>query len=208
MALEETTASQAKALSRIERKRNQKMRDILMVAAEVLNRDGYHSMDLDEVGEKMDLTRATLYHYFSSKDALVAACLSLVGNEVNDRLQQLADETAANPPLERLRDLVTEQLTILLIDYPQASRPFYQPGDWPTEHRELIRSLRARHDKIFRDIVMAGTESGDFHGDPNVALHCLYGAINYAPLWVRPGSPSNVRRAIESIREIVLKMLI
>jgi AcrR family transcriptional regulator len=208
MSLEAIPDSPEATLSRVERKRTRKMRDILMAAAEVLNRDGYHAMSLEDVAEKMDLTKATLYHYFGGKDELVAAALSLVANEVNDRLQRCAEETADLSAPERLRLLLTEQLTIVLIDYPEAARPFAQQKDWPPVHAKLLRSLRQRHDEMFRSILMAGMESGEFGGvDANTALHCIYGALNYAPVWVRAGSRTAVTGTISEICDALLKML-
>jgi AcrR family transcriptional regulator len=183
------------------------MRDILIATAQVLNRDGYHAMSMDDIAEKMDLTKATLYHYFGSKDELVAACLTLIASEVNDRLQRLADETAGLSAREQLRLLVAEQLTVLLIDYPEA-RLFAQPLDWPPEHIKLIRSLRQQHDAVFRKVIESGVNSREFSGaDPNIALHCIYGAMNYMPVWVRSGSRAAARRLIDAVCDTLLKML-
>ena len=52
MSLDAMPNSSEVGLSRVERKRTRKMRDILMAAAEVLNRDGYHAMTLDDVAER------------------------------------------------------------------------------------------------------------------------------------------------------------
>jgi AcrR family transcriptional regulator len=208
MTVSETAQSETPQLGRVARKRTRKIRDILMATAEVLNRDGYHVMSLEDVAEKVDLTKATLYHYFGSKDELVAACLTLVGNEVNERLQTLAKRNEDLTATEQLRSLLVEQLTILLIDYPEAARLFSQPLDWPPEHRKLIRSLRVQHDAVFRAVVESGAESGEFKtADASVTLHCIYGAINYAPLWVRTSSRPAVTRVIDSICETLLKLI-
>jgi AcrR family transcriptional regulator len=208
MAVSETDQSATPQLGRVARKRTQKIREILIATAEVLNRDGYHAMSMEDVAEKIDLTKATLYHYFGSKDDLVAACLTLVGNEVNERLAALAKQNEDLTATEQLRSLLVEQLTILLIDYPEAARLFSQPLDWPAEHRKLIRSLRVQHDAIFRTVVESGVESGEFKTvDSSVTLHCIYGAVNYAPLWVRAGSRAAVNRVIDSMCETLLKMI-
>ena len=195
--------------SRVERKRRQKTREIVTAAAQVLNRVGYHAMSLDEVAERVDLTKATLYHYFGGKDELVAACLSLVADEVNERLERLADTTATLSAKERMRTLLADQLTILLIDYPEAGRLFIQPFDWSPEHARLVRRLRQRHDAIFRGVLQSGVASGEFSSaDPNIALHCIYGAINYTPVWARPASLEGCRRLIDSTCDILLKMIV
>jgi AcrR family transcriptional regulator len=208
MVVGETSQSSPPQLGRVARKRTRKIREILMATAEVLNRDGYHAMSMEDVAEKVDLTKATLYHYFDGKDELVAACLTLVGSEVNERLRTLAKESENLGARERLRALLAEQLTILLVDYPEAGRLFAQPLDWPPEHRKLVRSLREEHDTVFRAVMESGVQSGEFSTmDANVALHCIYGAINYAPVWIRARGRAAVTRVIDSMCETLLKMV-
>jgi AcrR family transcriptional regulator len=207
-----TTAGEKSATAepagRVERKRSRKVRDILLVAAQVLNRDGYHAMSLDEVAERMDLTKATLYHYFGSKDQLVIASLQLVAGEVNDRLQALAEGHAGEPAAVRLRELLEEQLTILLLDYPEAGRLFATPIKWPDGHRESVQGLLERHDAFFRSALEDGIANGEFiTPDPNVALNCVFGALNYTPAWVRSGSRVATKRMIGTICDSVMKML-
>lgn len=208
MVVSEASQSEPQQLGRVARKRTRKIREILMASAEVLNRDGYHAMSMEDVAEKVDLTKATLYHYFGSKDELIAACLTLVGSEVNERLAALAKANEDLSAKLQLRSLLAEQLTILLIDYPEAARLFSQPLDWPPEHRKLLRSLREEHDSVFRAVMQAGVESGEFStADANIALHCIYGAINYAPVWVRGTSRSPITRLIDTMCDTLLKLV-
>ncbi|WP_156096826.1 TetR/AcrR family transcriptional regulator [Amycolatopsis jejuensis] len=194
-------------MGRVQRKRTQKIREILLATARVLNSDGYHAMNMDSVAEKMDLTKATLYHYFSSKDELVVACLNLVAEEVNDRLKELAAETRDLGARERLRALIHEQLVILLVDYPEAARLFAQPLEWPAEHRKLIRTLREPHDAVFREAVQAGVDSGELSSaDPSLALHCIYGALNFAPVWARPQSRTAAKRLADTMCATLMKL--
>jgi AcrR family transcriptional regulator len=208
MVVSETSQPEAPQIGRVARKRTRKIREILMATADILHRDGYHAMSLEDVAEKVDLTKATLYHYFSSKDELVAACLTLISGEVDDRLNILVKANEGLTAMEKLRSLLTEQLTILLIDYPVAASLFAQPHDWPSEHQKLLRKLREEHDAIFRSVMEAGVQSGEFAtADPNVALHVIYGAMNNSPIWVRGNSRSAVTRTIDTLCETLLKVV-
>jgi AcrR family transcriptional regulator len=208
MVVSEASQPAEQQLGRVARKRTRKIREILMATAEVLNRDGYHAMSMEDVAEKVDLTKATLYHYFGSKDELIAACLTLTGSEVNERLNNLAHANEGLPAKLQLRALLAEQLTILLIDYPEAARLFAQPLDWPPELRKLVRSLREQHDSVFRTVMEKGAASGEFStADANVALHCIYGAINYAPVWVRGTSRAAVTRMIDTMCDTLLRLV-
>jgi len=131
----------------------------------------------------------------------------LVADEVNERLERVNEETVGRGAPERLRRLLTEQLTILLIDYPEAARPFARQLDWPEEHSKLLRTLRERHDAALRAVITAGAERGDLANvDSGIALHSIYGAINYAPVWVR-GNRATKKRLIDGICDALLEMV-
>src|SRR5687767_15346762 len=97
----------APALSRIERKRLRRVNEILRVAAEVVGERGYQNASLDEVAERLDLAKASLYYYFDSKQALVAACLDTAAAEVERRLEAIVEE--GSTPTATLRKLIVEQ---------------------------------------------------------------------------------------------------
>lgn len=180
----------------------------MLATAGVLNERGYHSMNMDDVAARLDLTKATLYHYFSSKEDLVSECLSFVGNEVNERLARLAEQTAADSPTDRLRALLGEQLTILLQDYPEAGRLFVQPLDWPAGQRQLVRRLRNQHDQFFREVIQDGIDSGEFHDiDSNIVRHCIHGAVNYVPVWAQSHKRGELKAISEQVVDHLLKLV-
>jgi len=190
-------------LSRVGRKRNQRIDSILRVAARVVAEHGYHHTSLEMVAEQVDLTKASLYHYFDSKDALLSACFEAVAQRTIDRLSAVAD--AAPTPLDALRDLVAEQLKILVLDDPDMARLFLQHQDWPPSMREEQRHWRKLHDDVFVSVVEAGVASGQlWPRDPRVALHCMHGAINYVPIWFRSRSKREDVRLLNLITESIL----
>ena len=84
-------------LSRIERKRLRRVNEILRVAAEVVGERGYQNASLDEVAERLDLAKASLYYYFDSKQALVAACIDTAAVEVLRRLEAIVEQGGPRP---------------------------------------------------------------------------------------------------------------
>lgn len=169
-------------LSRIERRRDRKVASILAAAAEVLSERGYHGLNLDEIAERLDLTKASLYHYFPSKEELVSACLESLAASANQRLADAAVDIFGSAS-DRLSTLIKVQLTIILREQPQLAALFLQPLDWPERYRQRTRALRLEHDAIFRTVVRDGIASGEFVVDEQVAMHNLYGAMNYTPVW-------------------------
>jgi len=129
MTMRPVVAGAEVPVSRVARRRDQKVQNILTAAADVLAERGFHGMNLDEIADRLDLTKATLYHYFPSKEALVNACLEVLATRINERLAEVAADSAGTAS-ERLSRLIRTQLVIIVRDHPQMARMFLQPMDW------------------------------------------------------------------------------
>jgi AcrR family transcriptional regulator len=169
--------------SRASRRRTRRVEEMLRVTAEVLTKVGYHALSLEKVADELDLSPAALYHYFPSKDALVAAAIRYVGDRGLTRLTAVSEQ--GRTATERLRLLIADQLRILSYDYPEARCLFLESSSWaPPETAALIKVMRQRHNDLFRDIIDEAVRSGEMSPRSiDVSLHCLHGALNYSSIW-------------------------
>ena len=149
------------AQSRVQRKRGRRIQEILAVAAELFGERGFDAVSLDDVAERLDVTKGSLYYYFASKEELVSAAIATLGTAWMQRLHDLP-AAAEGTPAQRLRALVREQITVAVRDHPAALRLFLVPADWPPGQRAAIKELRRRHDRLFRDVVEEGVAAGAF----------------------------------------------
>ena len=93
---------------------------------------------------------------------------------------------------------------MLTVLYPEVGKLFSFPLTWPAEHAEAMKSMRRRHDVIFRRVVDRGVAMGEFDcPDPSVALHCLHGVLNHASIWLRPNADQDGRRRDAVIEEVL-----
>jgi AcrR family transcriptional regulator len=174
----------------VERRRDRRKAEIVRTATALLSQHGYQGMNLEDVAERTDIAKATLYHYFSGKDELVAAVIEGLTVEVNRRLEQELDEVHDLSHLEQIRALIREQVRILTDTAPEVATVFSWPKAWPESFQEIIKDSRRRHDAIFRRVVEAGIAAGEFDcPNPDVALQCLHGVLNQSALWIRPSLP-------------------
>jgi AcrR family transcriptional regulator len=192
-------------LGRVARKRQRRVNEILRVAAEVLSEKGYYNTSLEEIAERLDLAKASLYHYFDSKEALLTTCLGSVADEAIRRLTAIAEDPGATP--ERLRRLIIEQLQIITVEYPELSRLFLAHLEWPAAVRERISDWHAKHDAIFRAVIAEGVKAGELADiDVSVVRHNLTGALNFVPFWFKPEGRFSDREAFERVADSVLLM--
>lgn len=201
------TGPRAAASPRVARKHNQRRELILRAAAVVFADLGYHGASLEDIAERLDLTRASLYHYFPSKDALLWNCLEFGADQAISRLEETSAANSDKLATLRLQALIEAQLDTICRRDPELSRLFLAPMDWPESIRGEVKRLRDRHDRCFRLVIEQGLASGEFTTpNPVVARHCMHGAMNYAPIWLR-GSDSSFRAQSQAIAESLVLLM-
>ena len=184
------------ASDRVTRRRDRRKAEIIRTATEILSASGYQGMSLEEVAERTDIAKATLYHYFSSKDDLVAAALEVLTQEVLQRLAARQEAAGHAPPAELLRALIDEQVLILTETAPEVAAVFSWPRAWPEAFDGPMKDMRRRHDAVFRRVVERGVAEGEFTcPNINVAMQCLHGILNQSAVWIRPHVPAAEREA-------------
>jgi AcrR family transcriptional regulator len=195
------------ALSRIERKRLRRVNEILRVAAEVVGERGYQNASLDEVAERLDLAKASLYYYFDSKQALVGACIDTAAVEVERRLETIVEE--GGTPTETLRRLIVEQQVFTTQDRPELSRLFLRHLEWPPALLEKIHETLVRHDRIWKRVIEDGLRTGEFTTtvEPAIVRHCIHGALDFVPFWFHPEGKFPAEELFEYVADTVLLML-
>jgi AcrR family transcriptional regulator len=191
----------------VARKRGRRIQEILAIAAELFGERGYDAVSLDDVAERLDVTKGSLYHYFSGKEELGAAAIETLGAQWTARLARLVESTPGSPS-DRLRALVGEQLVVAVRDYPAGLGLFLVPGDQPQGQRDTIKELRRRHDRLFRDLVEEGVASGEFVVvDIDTTLRCLHAAMTQASVWYGGLQGAALDRALETLVDTLMMLV-
>jgi AcrR family transcriptional regulator len=207
MSTERVAAADPAPAGRIERKRGRRIQEILATAAALFGERGYDAVSLEDVADRLDVTKGSLYYYFASKDELVTAAIETLGNEWTARLEGLPAGRSGTPA-ERLRALVREHIGIAVREYPAALRLFLTPQDWPDAQQARIKELRRRHDSVFRTVVEEGVDAGDFTVtavDP--VLQCMHAAMSQAPAWCAHLSGRAQDRAVDVFADTVMMLV-
>ncbi|GHC38817.1 TetR/AcrR family transcriptional regulator [Aidingimonas halophila] len=78
--------------------------DILNTALRLFNEHGYHAVGVDRIRDEAQVSKMTLYKYFSNKENLVEEVLKLRHHKFKDSLE--AEVFKHSDPLERLRAFI------------------------------------------------------------------------------------------------------
>jgi AcrR family transcriptional regulator len=156
------------------------------VALRVFAERGYDGASMDDVARAAGITKASIYHHVSGKEALLERGLG----RALDALFAILDEPAAGPgrAVERLRHIVTRVAQTTLHLLPELTVLFRVRGTSRSEREALER--RRQFDRIVTDIIVQAQREGDVRADvdPRLAARLIFGMSNSVVEWYRGGS--------------------
>ena len=167
------------------RRQNQRRRapEIIDAAARVFAERGFHGATTQDIADVLGIRQASLYYYFSSKEAaLEVVCLKGV-----EGFFDAAKAIAAGPGNAATRlSLLIESHLSPLIDRGNYVRVFLNERQHlPAESRRRIGRWSRGLERIFEQVIREGLNNGEFRADLDVRLATLaiLGMCNAAPGW-------------------------
>jgi TetR/AcrR family transcriptional regulator len=185
--------------------RELKREALLRAAVSAFSRQGFHQTSLDEIAQKLGVTKAALYYYFPNKNAVLAACF--------DRAMKVANESLAQARKQGRNG--REALQLYLRNYLEAVTDEFGISVLLTEEHSLEdedrKKLFAERDKLegeMRSLVREGIRDGSIvRCDPKLAVFLLLGAVNWIPKWfLQKGSWTNHQLA-KAVTDMLDRML-
>ena len=160
---------------------------ILARAAALFARGGYSATSMNQVAEASGLSKATLYHYFKDKYALLVD----IADDHVSRLQRIVREQALEQlaPQERMRALIAR----LVEEYAGAQNEhrvltedvkFLEAGD-----RERILDKEREVVAAFAQVVAALRPDLQQAALSKPLTMLLFGMVNWLFTWMKPEGP-------------------
>lgn len=175
--------------------------EILENAARLFRDKGYRGTRLDDIADRLGVTRAALYYYFESKQEL----LQLVCARAMDASETvLAVSAETEDPAQRLREFAHGFASVMTSDM---ARVFFRERSElePVFRRRLMQRSR-RLTQGARDIVAEGVKEGAFRADVDRELAALglLSMINSMSQWFRPGGRFSAEEIVDAFVDVYL----
>jgi len=168
-----------------EQDRQLKRDAVLRTAAQVFNEKGFQAATLDEVAERLHVSKPTLYYYVKNKDEILFEC-------VRNGLQMLqhaigAAGAAGGSAMDQLvaamrayADIVTQDFGMCIIRVGE--------DPLPESARVELRGMKAQLDLEFRRLIEQCIAEGSVAPcDAKLAAFTIAGALSWIGRWYRPG---------------------
>lgn len=167
-----------------DRERKLKREAVLRAAAQLFNEKGFHAVSLDEVAERLHVTKPTLYYYVKSKDEILAECVRSGLELMRDAIARA--RAAGGSALDILVAAMHQYAEIVTMDFGKC---LIRVGEdpLPADSRKALRRLKAGIDGEFRRLVELAIAEGSLRPvDPKLAAFALAGALSWIGRWYRP----------------------
>lgn len=161
---------------------------IIAAAVDVMFKHGYHGSSIRDIADRAGLSTAALYHYFTSKQEILAAFMVRATDRHLDALVEAA--RGADGPAAQIAEVVRVHVQ-LHVDHPVDS--FVGNTELRSlepEWRATVVEKRDRIQRLFDDIVQRGVDEQVFlTRDPREASRATIVMGTAIPAWYRPGGP-------------------
>jgi AcrR family transcriptional regulator len=159
---------------------------ILDASAELFASKGVDRTSMDDIGRACGLGKPSLYHYFTSKKALLSEILSLgVDDLVADAYAVMADGEPDPPArLERLLQSHSRNFDRKL---PHVKVFLLEERALEAPERQKYLDRRREYERIVIDVIAQGQAQGVFRdGDPTILAYGILGMFNWMVQWYDP----------------------
>jgi AcrR family transcriptional regulator len=157
---------------------------LLTVAVAVFNERGYDGTSMEDLAQRLGISKSAIYHHVQSKDELLRMAI----DRALDALFGVLAETRRldAPAIAKLEHLVRGSVVVLQDRLPYVTLLLRVRGNTEVERSALGR--RRQFDRYVAGLVRQAEADGDVRPDidPNVTARLLFGMVNSLTEWYRP----------------------
>jgi len=192
------------AKARIIKKPDERRKEIILAARELFQTKEYDRTTMQELMNKLDIAKGTIYHYFSSKEELLEAVVEELVDEELQRKMLLMESSRFQKlnALEKIRELATSDT--MAEENEQILENLHQPGNTLMHTRQLGRYL-IKLAPVFASVFKEGCDQGIFKTDHPLecAEFMLAGLQFLTDMGFYPWSEAQLARRMEAFPSLV-----
>jgi TetR/AcrR family transcriptional regulator len=178
---------------------------LLREAASAFTRKGFHAASLDDIAQKLGVTKAALYHYFPSKHALLRECFARA-LKVGFEGLAAAEATGGNAR-EKLHNALRFYLKEMIDELSCCVVLTEENALLPDDYAELLQQ-RDRFEIALRDLVRAGIADGSVVPcDPKLTVFTILGAVHWVSKWFNQSGPWSADAVSTALTDLLNRMV-
>lgn len=159
---------------------------LIDIAAELFETRGYANTSLGDIAGALGLGRSAIYHYFASKEEILASLVEIEALKPAGELDALMRDRNLSPA-DRLRRAIVEGIERRLRQGSRFLTLAHLESQIPKEMQAIYNDGRRRIYHFYVECIAEGVRRGDFYDtDPKVAAFAVIGMANWTSRWYSP----------------------
>lgn len=153
-------------------------RKLVKAAIKLFARNGYHKTTMDMIAQEAELSKGSLYWYFSSKDDLLKGIIELAVSDFFTFVEELRNNQKLKAS-DKIRETILFRLKYFKEHQSLGKIIMSNLEGIDHDFKELMFSLKEKSIKFFLDLINEGVSTGEFEvKDPRMAAISLLGMLN------------------------------
>jgi AcrR family transcriptional regulator len=132
--------------------------EIITAARQLFQEKTYENTSMQDVMDQLGIAKGTIYHYFKSKEELLAAVVEAIVMDGLPAMQHIAAETPGSA-LDKLRALIAA--TNLATEHGVILEHLHQPANLGM-HTRLLAAAFAEQAPLYAELICQGCAEGIF----------------------------------------------
>lgn len=201
------TPEQAGDATHTEHKHTAKAREILLAAATIFNRRGYHETSMSDVAEALGVSKPYLYYYLKNKEDMLFECSRIATEDLHAMLDEVRRAKVAG--WARLEQLFKGYARVMTTAFGICLIRNTAPGSLSDGGRERLWVGRRRLNREVEQIIAQGIADGSIRPcDPVALSFALFGTFNWMTFWYRPDGPMSADELAQQFLDVFARGVI
>jgi AcrR family transcriptional regulator len=161
-----------------------KRQAVLKTAAQLFLEKSYGRTSLDDVANRLNITKPALYHYFHNKEDILLGCYRWGTTLIEESLNKIAVQCGTG--LEKVEAFIYAYANAMTVNFGRCVMRLDE-GDLSGAARAEVRTYKRKIDRRLRSFIQEGIEDSSIAPcDPKIAAFSIAGALNWICMWYEP----------------------
>jgi AcrR family transcriptional regulator len=160
---------------------------VLQTAAQLFLEKSYARTSMNDVAERLHITKPALYHYFHNKEGILLECYRSGSALIEEILNDIA--THCGSGLAKVEAFIVSYATVMTVNFGRCVMRLDE-GDLSSAAFAEVRAYKRKIDRRLRAFIQEGVADGSIAPcDSKIAAFSIAGALNWICIWYEPEGP-------------------
>jgi AcrR family transcriptional regulator len=178
--------------------------ELITKAAEVFEKRGFAQTRIGDIAQELSLGRSSLYHYFRSKEQILAALVEEHTIDAAADLERLISQSGATAT-ERLRLALSNSILKRIAGGARIRVLDQLETEMPPDLKQTFNRARRRVLDLYTGLIEEGIEHGEFRAiDARTAALAVLGIASWTSWWYSPKGKKSPEELTDILVDIAL----